>query len=61
MAWGCVNHHTGFLFPVVDVKSFCHDEKNVNVIRRELICSIVVIHQARVTMLRYGSLIDGVR
>jgi hypothetical protein len=59
MASGCINHHTGFLFPVVDVKSSCHDEKNVNVARRELICAIVVIYYARISMLRYGCIIEG--
>jgi hypothetical protein len=37
----CVSKHcTGFLSLVVDVKSFSHDEKNVNVVRREFTCNI---------------------
>jgi hypothetical protein len=41
----------GFPFPVVDVQSFNHDAKNVNVVRRGFRCSIIVICHARVSML----------
>src|SRR5262245_55915616 len=33
-------HRTGLLVPIVDVKSFSHHEKNVNVVRRGCICNI---------------------
>jgi len=49
----CVGkHRTGFFFPIVDVQSFNHDEKNVNVVRRGFRYSIIVICPAQVSMLR---------
>jgi hypothetical protein len=41
----------GFLFPVDDVRSFSHDEKNVNVDRRGVSCSIGVNCHARISVL----------
>jgi hypothetical protein len=45
-------HRTGCLFPVVDLQSFNHDEKNVNVVGGGFGCSICVICHTMVSMLR---------
>ena len=44
-------HRTGCLFPVVDLQSFDHDEKNVNADRCGFSRSITVICHAKVRML----------